>query len=518
MTQVENRRPRRGRKRGRVAKILPQPPLRQLRNRFAAVEPLDAEQLEMIHEASLQLLEQCGVEVLGERALALFRKAGADVDPDGKVCLDRELVMRCLGTVPGAFNLHARSPARDIRVGDDQINFGLVSGAPHVHDNIQGRRSGNFADYQTLIKLGQHFNVISFFGNQALAPTDLPVDTRHLDTACANLTLSDKVFMATGIGAGRALDAAKMCAIALGIGFDDIAARPIVATNININSPRKLDDAMAYGAMQMAALGQAVVVTPFTLMGAMTPATLAGALVQQNAEALFGVCLTQLVRPGAPVVYGGFTSNVDMRSGAPAFGTPENSLANMAGGQLARKYNLPYRSSACSASNAVDAQATYETQMALWGAVMGHGNLIYHAAGWMEGGLVASFEKLIVDVEMLQGMGALLQPLKIDREEIGLTAIEEVGPGGHFFGSAHTLARYKTAFHEPMLSDWQNQESWQLAGAKDAQARATERWQMALAEYEPPPQDPARREALQAYVEKRKAAVQRDGLAWEPEN
>jgi len=256
--------------------------------------------------------------------------------------------------------------------------------------------------------------------------------------------------------------------------------------------------------MQMAKLGQAVVVTPFTLMGAMTPATMAGALAQQNAEALLDIALTQLTRKGAPVVYGGFTSNVDMRSGAPAFGTPENALANIAGGQLARKYGLPYRTSACNASNTVDAQATWETQMSLWSAVMGHGNLIYHAAGWLEGGLVASFEKLVVDCEMLQHMSAMLQPLKIDLEETGLEAMAEVGPGGHFFGCNHTMARYKDAFYEPFLSDWQNQENWQLAGAKDTTTRATEIWQKALHEFEAPAIDKSVVEAMQAYLAKRK--------------
>ena len=293
-------------------------------------------------------------------------------------------------------------------------------------------------------------------------------------------------------------------------------ASPTVLTNINVNSPRKLDDAMAYGAMQMAMLGQAVAVTPFTLMGAMTPATMAGALVQQNAEALLGISLVQLTRPGAPVVYGGFTSNVDMRSGSPAFGTPENAFANIAGGQLARRYDLPYRTSACNASNAVDAQATWETQMALWSAVMGHGNFIYHAAGWLEGGLVASFEKVVVDCEMLQHMRKLLAPVAITREEIGLEAMREVGPGGHFFGCDHTMARFRDAFYEPFLSDWQNQENWQLAGAKDATARATDVWQRVLKEFEAPPLDPAVAEALEAFAAHRREAIGKEEPPLEP--
>jgi len=430
---------------------------KQLRNRFAPLEALDEEQLEFIHNISLRILEEEGIEVMGDQALDLFKKAGASVDDNGVVRIDRDQLLEIVAQAPETFTLTPRNSEQAIQVGGNVINFGLVSGTPNVHDNINGRRAGNFEDYKKLISFGQYFNVLTFFGNQATAPTDMPANSRHLDTTFINLTLSDKAFMATGIGGGRARDAIEM-----------------------------------------------LTVTPFTLMGAMTPSTMAGALAQQNAEALLGIALLQLTRPGTPVVYGGFTSNVDMRSGSPAFGTPENSLANIAGGQLARRYKLPYRSSACNASNAVDAQATWETQMALWGAVMGHANLIYHSAGWLEGGLLASFEKLIIDCEMLQHMSAMLQPLKIDLVETGLEAMQEVGPGGHFFGCAHTMERYKDAFYAPFLSDWQNSENWVLAGSKDATARATEIWPKILAEFEPPPTDPAIEEELQAYVAKRK--------------
>ncbi|MBT6272682.1 MAG: trimethylamine methyltransferase family protein [Chromatiales bacterium] len=487
-----------------------------LRNRFAPLEALDPEQLEFIHYVSLRIVEEEGVEVLGGQALACFRKAGASIDEHGVVRMDRELLLDTVAQAPETFDVVPRNPEQTLKVGGNVINFGLVSGTPHVHDNINGRRAGNFEDYKRLISLGQYFNVQTFFGNQVTAPTDMPANSRHLDTTLINLTLSDKAFFATGIGGGRARDAIEMSAIARGLTMEEMKSNPTVMTNINVNSPRKLDDSMAYGAMQMAMFGQPVTVTPFTLMGAMTPSTMAGALAQQNAEALLGIALLQLINPGTPVVYGGFTSNVDMRSGAPAFGTPENAIANIAGGQLARKYKLPYRTSACNASNAVDAQATYETQMSLWGAVMGHGNLIYHTAGWLEGGLVASFEKLVIDCEMLQHMSKMLEPLKIDLTETGLEAMREVGPGGHFFGSAHTMERYKTAFYEPFISDWQNSENWALAGAKDATARATELWPKILDEFEPPPTDPAVVEALEAYMAKRKEELKRDEPLLEP--
>jgi len=245
-------------------------------------------------------------------------------------------------------------------------------------------------------------------------------------------------------------------------------------------------------------------VTPFTLAGAMAPVTLAGALAQQNAEALAVIAFTQMIRPGAPVIYGGFTSNVDMKSGAPAFGTPEYSKAALAGGQLARRYSLPYRSSNANASNAVDAQAAYESEMSIWAAVMGHANMILHGAGWLEGGLCASFEKMIIDAEILQMMAEFLQPIEVNDDTLGLDAIAEAGPGGHFFGTAHTLERYETAFYEPIVSDWRNFETWEEHGALDATQRANGIWKQMLKDYEQPPLDPARDEELKAFMARRK--------------
>ncbi|TIR56534.1 MAG: methyltransferase, partial [Mesorhizobium sp.] len=260
------------------------------------------------------------------------------------------------------------------------------------------------ADYENFIRLAHHFNAIHIIGNQVVAPMELPANSRHLDTYRANLTLSDLSFHCSAIGRGRAMDSIAMTAIARGTTIEALRNSPGVTTIISVNSPRLFDEAMAEGLIAMAEHGQPVTITPFTLMGAMTPVTLAAALAQQNAEALFGVTLTQLVNPGTPVMYGAFTSNVDMRSGAPAFGTPENAKANIVAGQLARRYNLPYRTSNANASNVVDLQAAYETEMATWGAVLGGANLIYHAAGWLEGGLTASYEKLVLDVEILQNM------------------------------------------------------------------------------------------------------------------
>ena len=486
-------------------------PRARLVNRFPPLEPLSADQLEAVHDASMRILEEQGVEVMSAKARQLFGQAGADVDDATEIVRgDRNLFLEAVAKAPASFTLTPRNPENAIEVGGNVLNFGMVSGPPNVHDRINGRRPGNFADYKKLISLAQYFNVIKVLGNQTLAPIDIPANTRHLDTYRENILLTDKIWSGIPIGIGRVKDAVNMVAIGKGVSVEDMRHAPGMIANININSPRKLDDTMADAAMYLAELGQPVICTPFTLMGAMTPVTMAGALAQQNAEAILAIAMLQLASPGAPAIYGGFTSNVDMRSGAPAFGTPENALANIIGGQLARRYSLPYRTSACSASNDTDAQAVYESSNALWGAVLGYGNVIYHAAGWMEGGLVASFEKFIIDVESLQAMTCMLQPVTINEEEFGLDAMREVGPGGHFFGVGHTMDRYKTAFYEPILSDWQNNQAWELAGAKSAAQRATEVWQKVLAEFEPPELAPDRREALDEYVARRKQEIGSD--------
>ena len=468
--------------------------------------PLSADQLEAVHQASLQLLEEYGIEVMSADVRARFRAAGADVDEASMIVrADRGLILAAIASAPPVFRLTPTNPQRALTVGGRHIHFGMVSGAPNVHDIAGGRRSGNFEDYKKLIKLGQSFNILHFFGNQTLAPNDLPVSTRHLDTVFANLTLSDKIFMSMSIGAERVRDTAALTAIARGISLDEMADDPSSITNININSPRKLDVEMAAAAIAMAEMGQAVVVTPFTLMGAMTPVTLAAALTQQNAEALFAIALTQLARPGAPVVYGGFTSNVDMKTGAPAFGTPEFVRAMQISGQLARFYGLPLRASNANAANALDAQAVWESAFSLQGSCSGGANLIYHAAGWMEGGLSASFEKFVIDCEMLQQIIYTQRPIQVDASTLAVDEIAEVGPHGHFFGCDHTQQRYCDAFYTPLLSDWRNYETWLDDGGLWAHQRAATQCKTVLKEYVEPPMDSSSREELVDFVDRRKA-------------
>jgi trimethylamine--corrinoid protein Co-methyltransferase len=481
-------------------------PWREIVNGHPWVEVLSADQVEAIHEASMELLELQGMRILHEGARNLLAAAGAMVDQDRQmVRFDRALVLEHVARAPRDFTLHARNPAKSFRVGGRHLAFTSVGGPAYCTDLDRGRRRGRFEDACDYLRLVQSLDIIHQEGGGAFEPIELPAETRHLDLYLSQIRLLDKNWQPVALGGERARDAIAMARIALGFSAEELAAKPALFAIINTNSP--LDIPMAEGLIEMAGAGQAVCVTPFTLAGAMAPVTLAGTLAQQNAEALAGITLAQIVRPGAPVVYGAFTSNVDMRSGSPSFGTPEYAKAAQASGQLARRYGLPFRSSSVTSSNVVDAQATYESMLSLWAAISGGANIIVHAAGWLEGGLTASFEKLIVDAEMLQMMAEYLRPIEVSTETLALDAIAEVGPGGHFFGAQHTMSRYQTAFYEPFLSERRNFEAWQEAGSQDAQQRANRIWKELLETYQPPPLDPAIDEALQAYVEGRKAGA-----------
>ena len=420
-------------------------PWRTVRNPYLPVKILDDEAVETLHRASLRILSEIGVEVLGDRAIDLLARAGAIVDrADRRVRLDPAQVEELVALAPSSFVVHARNPSRSVRVGDGHVVFCSVGGPAFVSDLDRGRRPGNHADFLDFVRVIGALDVIHQEGGGPLEPTDLPVATRHLDMYQALATLLDKSWHCLGAGRTVVDDAIEIACLARGVDRATLLAEPSLMTVINTNSPLRLDGPMSDGLIEMAIHGQPVVATPFTLAGAMSPATLAGAIAQQNAEALFMVALAQLARPGAPIVYGGFTSNVDMRTGSPAFGTPEYVKAAFATGQMARRYGLPWRSSNATASNVVDAQAAYESEMAIWGAVMGGVSLLYQGAGWLEGGLTASFEKLILDAERLQLIAEVLVPFRVDEAEIGVEAMAEVGPGGHHFATAHTLERFET--------------------------------------------------------------------------
>ena len=470
---------------------------------YDPIQVISEDQVASIHAAALNVLARQGLRVLDDRARDLYRGAGAHVAGD-MVRLDPALVSDLLRTVPPDFTILARDPAKSLRFGGRDLVFSSVGGPAFVMDLAGGRRNGTYAEMCDFLKLVQVLNVVQQEGGGPFEPMDLPANTRHLDIYRAQIGLLDKSWQTQSLGHARTMDGIHMASIAFGIPVAEMVKTPMLLGIINTNSPRQLDIPMAEGLIALAEHGQVNVITPFTLAGAMAPVTLAGALVMQHAEALAGIVLTQIVRPGVPVMYGGFTSNVDMRSGAPAFGTPEYAKAAQASGQLARHIRVPFRSSNVTSANTVDAQAAWESQMSLWGSIMGGAHLIEHGAGWMHGGLTASFEKLILDAEMLQMMQAYLEPIDTSSASLALDSIAEVGPGGHFFGTAHTLDRYETAFYTPLVANWDNWTTWLERGSLDAASRAAELWPRLLADYDAPPLDPGRAEALDAYVARRK--------------
>ena len=501
------RRRRSGGRDGHARSTLPeQRPWAQPRMRYAPTEVVSADELEAIHTGSLRVLSEIGMDFLDADAREVLRAAGAHLEPGTqRVRFDPGMVTEIIKSAPSMFTLHASNPAHDIQLGGDWMAFGTVGSPPNVADLDRGRRIGNRVDYQNLLRLGQMLDSVHFLAGYPVEPVDIHHGVRHLHATFDALTLMDKAIHCYSLGRQRNIDCLEMVRIARGVDDATLDREPSIFTVVNSSSPLRLDAPMLQGIMEFSSRNQIVAITPFTLAGAMAPVTLAGALVEQNAEALAGMVLTQAVRPGAPVIYGGFTSNVDMQSGAPAFGTPEYMRTAMIGGQLARRYGVPYRSSNVCAANALDAQAAYESVFSLWGAIMGGVNLLMHGAGWMEGGLHASFEKMILDAELLGMVSAFLDPVVVDEASLAFSAMEEVGPGGHFFGAAHTQSRYRTAFHKPMLSDWRNYETWQEAGSPEVPAKANRIWKELLGAYEPPAMDPAITEELEAFVARRVA-------------
>ncbi|MCP5074783.1 MAG: trimethylamine methyltransferase family protein [Rhodobacteraceae bacterium] len=503
---------RRGRGGGRAGnarrssvKTIDQMPWKQLINIDRPTEPLRPEGVEAIHNGGMRILEEIGIEFLHPEAVELLKQAGCKVQGE-TVFMDRDWVMEMIGHCPGQFTINPRNPERKVVIGGKHMAFVNVSSPPNAMCLDRGRRVGNFDDFRNFMKLTQYFNCIHIAGGYPVEPVEIHASVRHLDCLYEKLTLTEKVCHAYCLGKERVEDAMEMVRIAGGLNEEEFDAAPRMYTNINSTSPLKHDYSMLDGAMRMVRRGQPVSVTPFTLAGAMAPVTMPGAVAQSVAEGLAAIALLQYINPGAPCVLGSFTSNVDMKTGAPAFGTPEYVRATQMSGQMARYYGIPLRATNACASNAPDGQAVWESMNSMWAAVQGGVNMVYHSAGWLEGGLIASYEKFVMDCEILQQFQRYMDPVltSTTEEDIAVNAIKEVGSGGHFFGVQHTQDRYETAFYSPFLSDWRNYEAWELEGSQWTAQRANRIWKDILNEFEAPPIDQGIREELQAFVAKRK--------------
>jgi trimethylamine---corrinoid protein Co-methyltransferase len=472
------------------------------RNAMPRYEILSEEAMTTLDGGWRRIVSEIGVEFDSERALELFRQAGQKVD-DQCVIFDPDFVLEQVAKAPRAFDVQARNPAHTVHIGDDAMVFGSVYGPPFVREG-DVRRDAHLADFHSFAKLAQSFDAIDSAGGVVCEPEDAPLDSRHLDMTYALQTFTDKIYMGNVVSGANARDTLAMTEILFG-GRGAIDATPATISLINCNSPLRWDERMLEAQFEYSAAGQPVVLTPFLLMGAMSPVSIPATLAQQIAEALTGIALSQLIRPGAPVIFGSFLSNIDMQSGSPCFGTPESAIGLLCTGQIARRFGLPVRSGGgLTSSQTPDAQAGYESLMTMLPTFLAGINWVMHAAGWLEGGLVASYEKYVLDVQVLEMLQQEFTPLEIDEASLAFGAHDEVRHGGHFLGAAHTMERFRTCFYRPFVNSSDNYDRWMRNGAKDAAARAADVAQKKLAEYEPPPLDEAIREELESYVTRRR--------------
>ncbi|MEM6479689.1 MAG: trimethylamine methyltransferase family protein, partial [Pseudomonadota bacterium] len=453
-----------------------------------------------------QVLEEIGVAfVENPDALARWKAAGADVEGE-RVRLPRGLARKLCASAPARFTQHARNPDRNVEIGGKSLVCAPVYGPPFVRDAQGGRRYATMADFEKFVKLGYMSKWLHHSGGTVCEPTDIAVNKRHLDMLKAHMVLSDKPFMGSVTEPSRAKDSVEMCEVLFGRDF--VQENTVMTSLINIKSPLTFDSVMM-GALEVYARNnQACIVSPFIVGGAMAPVSVAGTLVQVLAEVLAGIAYSQLVRPGAPVIFGTFVTSIDMNSGAPTFGTPEASQILYGAGQLARRLNLPFRSGGgLCGSKLPDAQAAYESANTLNAALLGGVNFMLHSCGWLEGGLVSSFEKFVMDADQLGTLHKMATGVTADENGLALDAIREVGPGGHYLDAAHTHANYQSAFWRSEVLDYKPFETWADEGARDTQALASARVEKLLAAYEAPALDPAINEALNAYVTQKKASM-----------
>jgi trimethylamine---corrinoid protein Co-methyltransferase len=472
-------------------------------NTMPRYEILSEDAMEVLDRGWRRIVTELGVEFMLPEAVELFRQAGQTVEGDNLVKLDPDFILEQVAKAPREFDLVARNPERSVHIGGDHMVFASVYGPPFVREG-DVRRDATMADYENFVKLSQAFPELDSPGGTIVEPNDRPLDSRHLDMVYALQTLSDKPYMGSVISGPNARDTIEMGEIV----FGGLPSSPVSISLINCNSPLRWDDRMLSAMVEYNRANQAVVMTPFLLMGAMSPVSIPATLVQQMAEALSGIALCQLVQPGCPVVFGSFLSNTDMQSGSPSFGTPESAIGLLCTGQIARRFGLPFRSGGgLTASQTADAQGAYEALMTLLPTFLAGTNFVMHAAGWLEGGLVSCYEKFIVDIELLRMLRHEFTPLEVDEASLAFDAHQEVGQGGHFLGAAHTLERFRDCFYRPLLSSTENFERWSRNGGKDAVERAGEIWRRTLEEYEEPPIDEGVRAQLQEFVKRRRTEL-----------
>jgi len=472
------------------------------RNQMPHYEILSADAMAVLDTGWRRIVSEIGVEFLSDRALELFRQAGQKVE-DNNVRFDPDFLLEQVAKAPREFDVQARNPANTVHIGGDHMAFGGVYGPPFVRDG-EVRRDASMADFENFTRLAQSFTALDSAGGVICEPNDTPLDSRHLDMIFALQTLTDKIYMGNVVSAVNARDTIRMTEILFG-GRDKIEKTPATISLINCNSPLRWDDRMLEAQIEYSEANQPVVLTPFLLMGAMSPVSIPATLAQQMAEALSGIALSQLVRPGCPVIFGSFLSNIDMQSGSPCFGTPESATGLLCTGQIARHFGLPVRSGGgLTSSQTADAQAAYEGLMTMLPTFLAGINWVMHSAGWLEGGLVASYEKFVIDVQVLEMLQQEFTPVEFTEEALAFGAHAEVGHGGHFLGAAHTLERFRTCFYRPFLSNSDNYDRWMRNGAKDTAARAADIAKKKIDEYEEPPLDDAIREELAEYVVRRR--------------
>ncbi|CAN5135090.1 trimethylamine methyltransferase family protein [soil metagenome] len=475
------------------------------RNNMPRYDILSEDAMAQLDRGWRRLVTEVGVEFDSARALELFTAAGQRVEGQ-TVFLDHEFMLEQVAKAPREFEVQARNPANNVHIGGDSMAFGAVYGPPFVREG-EVRRDATMDDFERFTKLAQSFSVLDSAGGVVCEPNDTPLDSRHLDMTYALQTLTDKIYMGNVVTGGNAADTIAMGEIVFG-GREVIERTPVSISLINCNSPLRWDERMLESLFAYSEANQPVVLTPFILMGAMSPVTVPAALVQQIVEALSGITLAQLIRPGCPVIFGSFLSNIDMQSGSPTFGTPESGIGLLCTGQIARSFGLPFRSGgALTSSQTPDAQAGYEALMTLLPTFLAGANWVMHSAGWLEGGLVAGFEKFVMDVELVQMLQVEFTPLEIDEGSLAFDAHQEVGHGGHFLGAAHTMERFRTCFYRPMLSSSENYERWTRGGGVDAAGRMTKIYQKTLESYQQPALDEAVRSELEEFVVRRRAEL-----------